>query len=141
MTEEENDNTIDPVADLYERRRRIREEMGGAERVARMRSEGTPTIRDHIDGVLDKGSFRELGTHGRSMRLEDRHNTPGDGKVGGEGRIDGRPVAISGDDITVKKGSSAIVGGRRIQRIYERALERGMPYVYIGETGGGRILT
>ena len=87
MTEEENDNTIDPVADLYERRRRIREEMGGAERVARMRSEGTPTIRDHIDGVLDKGSFRELGTHGRSMRLEDRHNTPGDGKVGGEGQI------------------------------------------------------
>ncbi|MBD32512.1 MAG: methylmalonyl-CoA carboxyltransferase, partial [Acidimicrobiaceae bacterium] len=139
MTEEENDNPLDPVADLHERRRRIREEMGGADRVARMRAEGTPTIRDHIDGVLDSDSFRELGTHGRSMRLEDRHNTPGDGKVGGEGRIDGRPVAIGGDDITVKKGSSAIVGSRRLHRIYERALERGMPYVYIGETGGGRI--
>ena len=83
MTEEENDNPLDPVADLHERRRRIREEMGGADRVARMRAEGTPTIRDHIDGVLDSDSFRELGTHGRSMRLEDRHNTPGDGKVGG----------------------------------------------------------
>ena len=46
MTEEENDNPLDPVADLHERRRRIREEMGGADRVARMRAEGTPTIRD-----------------------------------------------------------------------------------------------
>ena len=138
MTKEE-ENTIDPVADLHDRRRRIREDMGGADRVTKMRQDGTPTIRDHIEGVLDTESFRELGTHSRSMRLEDRHNTPGDGKVGGEGRIDGRPVAIGGDDITVKKGSSAIVGGQRMHRIYERALERGMPYVYIGETGGGRI--
>jgi acetyl-CoA carboxylase carboxyltransferase component len=129
----------DPVAELRERARRVRTEMGGAARVARMRAEGTPTIRDHIDGLLDPGSFRELGTFARSMRLEDRASTPGDGKVGGEGTIDGRPVAIGGDDITVRRGSSAIVGSRRMERLYERALERGMPYVYIGETGGGRI--
>jgi acetyl-CoA carboxylase carboxyltransferase component len=73
------------------------------------------------------------------MRQEDRHNTPGDGKVGGEGRVEGRSVSVAGDDITVKKGSSAIVGSRRLARLYERALERGMPYVYFGETGGGRI--
>ena len=134
--EEEN---FDPVADLHERQRRVREDMGGAAKVAKMQSDGVPTIRDHIDGVLDEGSFRELGTFSRSMRLEDRSNTPGDGKVGGEGMINGKPVAIAGDDITVKKGSSAIVGSRRVGRLYERALERGMPYVYIGETGGGRI--
>ena len=80
MTKEE-ENTIDPVADLHDRRRRIREDMGGADRVTKMRPDGTPTIRDHIEGVLDTESFRELGTHSRSMRLEDRHNTPGDGKV------------------------------------------------------------
>jgi acetyl-CoA carboxylase carboxyltransferase component len=113
--------------------------MGGAERVAKMRAAGTPTIRDHIAAVLDPGSFRELGTFSRSMRLEDRASTPGDGKVGGEGTIDGRPVAVSGDDITVRRGSSAIVGTRRLHRLFERAIERGMPYVYFGETGGGRI--
>jgi len=139
MSEDNEEAQADPVADLYERQRRIREEMGGAERVAQMRADGTPTIRDHIDGLLDDGTFRELGTHSRSMRLEDRHNTPGDGKVGGEGEIEGRSVAIGGDDITVKKGSSAIVGSRRLHRLYERAMERGMPYVYVGETGGGRI--
>jgi acetyl-CoA carboxylase carboxyltransferase component len=133
------DHSPDPVSDLHERNRRIRTEMGGAARVERMRAEGSPTIRDHIDAFLDEGSFRELGTHSRSMRLDDRHNTPGDGKVGGEGTVDGRPVSVSGDDITVKKGSSAIVGGRRLARLYDRAVERGMPYVYFGETGGGRI--
>ena len=139
MTHDNQEAPTDPVADLRKRQRVIREDMGGAERVAQMRAAGIPTIRDHIDGLLDDGTFRELGTHSRSMRLEDRHNTPGDGKVGGEGEIDGRPVAIGGDDVTVKKGSSAIVGSRRLHRLYERALERGMPYVYIGETGGGRI--
>ena len=129
----------DAAADLAARTQRIREEMGGAAKVARMHEAGTATIRDHIDGMLDDGSFRELGTFSRSMRLEDRESTPGDGKVGGEGTIDGRPVAIVGDDITVKRGSSAIVGSRRVSRLFERALERGMPYVYIGETGGGRI--
>jgi len=134
-----DDSPLDPTADLHERNRIIREEMGGAARVARMRAEGVPTIRDHIDAFVDPGTFRELGTHSRSMRLDDRHNTPGDGKVGGEGTVDGRPVSVSGDDITVKKGSSAIVGSRRLSRLYERAIERGMPYVYFGETGGGRI--
>ncbi|MGY9073331.1 MAG: hypothetical protein ACKVHU_10350 [Acidimicrobiales bacterium] len=71
----------DPVGDFHERARLIREEMGGADRVARMHIEGVPTIRDHIDAVLDEGSFRELGTFSRSMRLRDRANTPGDGKV------------------------------------------------------------
>ncbi len=129
----------DPVAELHERAQRVRTELGGAARVARMRADGVPTIRDHIAAVLDPGSFRELGTFSRSMRLEDRADTPGDGKVGGEGTIDGRAVAVGGDDITVKKGSSAIVGSRRMERLFHRALERGMPYVYFGETGGGRI--
>ena len=133
------DAEFDPVADLHERQRRIRQEMGGADRVAKMKKDGVPTIRDHIEGLLDQGTFRELGTHSRSMRLEDRSSTPGDGKVGGEGEVNGKSVAIAGDDITVKKGSSSIVGSRRLHRLYERAIERGMPYIYVGETGGGRI--
>ena len=125
------DAEFDPVADLHERQRRIRQEMGGADRVAKMKKDGVPTIRDHIEGLLDQGTFRELGTHSRSMRLEDRSSTPGDGKVGGEGEVNGKSVAIAGDDITVKKGSSSIVGSRRLHRLYERAIERGMPYIYL----------
>jgi len=129
----------DRSKDLNDRATKIREEMGGADRVAHMHAEGKPTIRDHIDALLDADSFRELGTFSRSLRPEDRATTPGDGKLGGEGRIDGRPVAVAGDDITVKRGSSSVVGSRKTGRLYQRAIEMGMPYVYFGETGGGRI--
>lgn len=131
--------TDDATEDLHDRARTIRDEMGGSARVARMREQGKPTIRDHIDAMLDEGSFREIGTFSRSLRTEDRASTPGDGKIGGEGTVAGRPVAIAGDDITVKRGSSSVVGSRKTARLYQRALEMGMPYLYFGETGGGRI--
>ncbi|MDH3678849.1 MAG: carboxyl transferase [Acidimicrobiia bacterium] len=133
------DDTFDPVLDLATRADRIRTEMGGPEKVDSIRHEGHRTIRDHIDAFLDGGSFREIGTFSRSMRLADRATTPGDGKIGGHGRVDGRPVAVFGDDITVKRGSSSIVGGRKEQRLYERAIAMGVPVVHFGQTGGGRI--
>jgi acetyl-CoA carboxylase carboxyltransferase component len=127
------------VSDLHERAARVRVDMGGAEKVARLRSEGQATVRDHIDGLLDQGSFRELGTFSRSMRPEDRDRTPGDGKIGGHGSIDGRPVVVFGDDITVLRGSSSIVGTRKEYRLYERAVAMGNPIVHFGQTGGARI--
>ena len=125
--------------ELEKRTKKIREQMGGKSRLEKMESEGKPNIRQHIDAILDEGTFQEIGTFSRSLREEDRETTPGDGKIGGEGEIDGRPVAIAGDDITVKRGSSSIVGSRKTSRLYERALNMGFPYVYFGETGGGRI--
>ena len=113
--------------------------MGGADKVARMRDVGDRTVREHIEGLLDDGSFEELGTFSRSMRVEDRGRTPGDGKIGGHGSIDGRPVAVFGDDITVLRGSSSIVGSRKELRLYERATTMGIPVVHFGETGGARI--
>ena len=129
----------DAVADLHRRAAKVRTDMGGAEKVARMRAAGDATVREHIDRLLDPGSFRELGTFARSMRAEDRDTTPGDGKIGGHGTVEGRPVAVFGDDITVRRGSSSQVGSRKELRLYERALAMGVPIVHFGETGGGRI--
>jgi acetyl-CoA carboxylase carboxyltransferase component len=133
-----------PVSDLRikdreERAEKIRREMGGADKLRRMDAEGVRTVREHIDGLLDPGSFRELGTFARSLRIEDRERTPGDGKIGGHGRIDDRPVAVFGDDITVLRASSSEVGTRKEHRLYERAMTMGTPIVHFGETGGGRI--
>ncbi len=130
---------MDPMEDRTARAARIRTDMGGADKVAALHAEGQKTIRDHIDAFLDPGSFRELGTFSRSMRLADRASTPGDGKIGGHGTAEGRPVAVFGDDITVKRGSSSLVGGRKEHRLYERALAMGIPLVHFGQTGGGRI--
>ncbi len=129
----------DVRADRDQRADAIRRDLGGADKVAALHAEGHRTIRDHIDGLLDAGSFAEIGTFSRSMREADRASTPGDGKIGGHGTLDGRPVAVFGDDITVKRGSSSLVGSRKELRIYERALAMGTPVVHIGQTGGGRI--
>ncbi|MGY9073700.1 MAG: carboxyl transferase domain-containing protein [Acidimicrobiales bacterium] len=129
----------DRVADLHARADVIRTEMGGADKVAKMAAEGDRTVRQHIDGFVDDGTFREIGTFSRSLRPEARATTPGDGKIGGHGNVNGRPVALFGDDITVLRGSSSIVGTRKEGRLFNRALAMGIPIVHFGETGGGRI--
>ena len=129
----------DPREDFLGRRRRIREEMGGRERIERQHRRGRLTVRERIERLADAGSFLEIGTFARSERPEARERTPGDGKVGGWARVEGRPLAVCGDDVTVLHGSSSVVGQRRMRRIYEQALEQGVPYVYFGETGGARL--
>jgi acetyl-CoA carboxylase carboxyltransferase component len=113
--------------------------MGGADKLERMAAVGDRNVRQHIDGFLDAGSFREIGTFSRSIRPDMRAVTPGDGKIGGHGMVDGRPVAVFGDDITVMRGSSSEIGTRKEHRLYERAMTMGIPIVHFGETGGGRI--
>lgn len=130
---------VDAIAERRRRADLIRAELGGADAVARLRERGERTIREHLDGFLDEGSFDELGTFAHSMRHEDRDSTPGDGKIGGFGRVDGRPVAVGGDDITVKRGSTAVVGSRKIDRLLGMAIDRGFPFVYFGQTGGARV--
>ena len=129
----------DPVDELRRRREEVRAEMGGAERIERLHERGERTIREHIDGLVDAGSFDEVGTFAHSARPEDAAATPGDGKIGGHGLVDGRPVTVAGDDLTVKRGSSSQIGGRRLHKLYAHAMRAGHPMVYFGATGGARL--
>lgn len=135
-----NDRRVeDAVGDLHDRRERVRGDMGGAERVERLHERGELTVREHIDGLLDAHSFEEVGTFTHSGRPEDAASTPGDGKIGGHGRIDGRPVTVAGDDLTVKRGSSSQMGGERLHKLFAHAGRAGHPMVYFGATGGARL--
>jgi acetyl-CoA carboxylase carboxyltransferase component len=125
--------------ELDRRRARTRDEMGGAGKVATLAAAGLLNARQRVDAFLDPGTFVEVGMHVHSARQQDAATTPGDGKVTGYGRVDGRSVAIGVDDTTVKSGTSSMHGGRKIERIYEQALRSGMPFVFLGECGGGRI--
>src|SRR4051812_46253389 len=111
----------DPIAELYARREQVRSQMGGAHRIERLHARGERTVREHIDALLDPGSFDEVGTFVHSARPEDAGTTPGDGKIGGHGTIAGRPVTVAGDDITVKRGSSSIMGAKRLARLFGHA--------------------
>ena len=85
------------------------------------------------------GTFSEIGTFAFSKRADDRADTPGDGKVGGWAELDGRPVIVYGDDLTVRQGSSALVGMRKTRRMEQLTVRSGVPYIDLGETGGTRI--
>jgi methylmalonyl-CoA decarboxylase subunit alpha len=134
-----SDTGTDAIAEFRRRRDAIRSEMGGAARIGRLHARGELTVREHIDGLLDPGSFEEIGTFARSARPADFDSTPGDGKIGGHGLVDGRPITVAGDDITVKRGSSSVIGSRRIQTLFAHAARCAHPIVYFGATGGARI--
>src|SRR4051812_4771227 len=133
------DEEVDRVAELRERRERGGGGRGGGAPGGRVHARGGRTVREHIDALLDSGSFEEVGTFVRSLRPEDHDDTPGDGKIGGHGTIDGRAVTVAGDDITVKRGSSSPMGSRRLGRLFAHAERCGHPIVYFGATGGARI--
>lgn len=138
-TDDSAKDSLDPVADLQARTTKIRTQMGGLDKIARVHARGGHTVRERIDALVDAGSFREIGTFTRSKRPEDHDVTPGDGKIGGHATIDGRPVVLWGDDVTVMQGSSSLVGARKEERLFEHALRHGTPIVHLGETGGGRV--
>lgn len=130
---------MEPLKVYNNKAEKIRAEMGGSAKVKQIHDRGERTVRDHIGAFLDEGSFQEIGTFAHSLRTEDRDQTPGDGKVGGHGEVDGRGVTVCGDDITVKHGSSSIVGIRKLYRLFDRSMKMGIPFVQFAASSGGRI--
>ena len=90
-----------------ERRRAAAEQLGGEEAVRRQHADGRLTIRERIDAVADPGTFQEVGGLAGSGRDEAgvRRVTPAP-YVMGLAKVDGREVAIGGEDFTVRGGSS-----------------------------------
>jgi len=128
----------DSTEELRQRKNRALD-MGGGEKIAKIHARGGLTARERIDLLLDPGSFFEIGMLNHSDIGEMEQKTPADGKVCGFGAIDGRPVAISTDDVTVLAGSGGRVGMAKALRIQEIAKQKGMPIVHLGEAGGARI--
>jgi acetyl-CoA carboxylase carboxyltransferase component len=98
-----------PQLEELARRRQLAERLGGPEKVQRQHDAGKLTVRERIDRLLDPGSFHEAGTAAGAARYDAEGRlesfTPSN-QVVGRGTIDGRPVAISGDDFTVRGGAS-----------------------------------
>ena len=51
-----------PELDEIARRRELVERMGGEERVAKHVAAGRTPVRERVDLLLDRGSFREIGS-------------------------------------------------------------------------------
>ena len=134
----------EPELEELRRREELARRMGGPERVERQHASGRLTVRERIERLLDQGSFHETGAlagraaYGDGGKLEDflPANT-----VVGQGRIDGRRVAVQGDDFTVR-------GGAADAAIWEKAIfaerlahDLRIPLVRLvdGTGGGGSV--
>ncbi len=133
--------TAGKLADLQ---RRVDEAVhaGSAAAVERQHGRGKQTARERIAMLLDKDSFTELDEFARhrstSFGMEQKRPY-GDGVVTGFGTVDGRPVCVFSQDVTVFGGSLGQVYGEKIVKIIDVALKTGCPLIGINEGGGARI--
>src|SRR5690242_4346959 len=63
----------------------------------------------------------------------------GDGVITGCGTVDGRPIAVFSQDVTVFGGALGEVYGEKIVKVLDFAMKTGCPVVGINEGGGARI--
>ncbi|SFC28927.1 acyl-CoA carboxylase subunit beta [Tropicimonas isoalkanivorans] len=120
------------------RRRAASAGMGGSDAIDRHHSRGRLTARERIEMLLDTASFREMG--GLSGKAEDDAFTPSN-TVMGTGRIDGRRVAVSADDATIRGGSVEATIPEKWIYAERYALEYRLPMVRLVDTAGGSIRT
>jgi propionyl-CoA carboxylase beta chain len=140
-TEPDIHTTAGKLADLY-RRNDEAVHAGSARAVEKQHAKGKKTARERIDLLLDPGSFIELDelARHRSTNFGQQNNRPyGDGVVTGYGTVDGRPVCVFSQDVTVFGGSLGEVYGEKIVKVMDLAIKTGRPIIGINEGGGARI--
>ncbi|MEV4148286.1 acyl-CoA carboxylase subunit beta [Amycolatopsis sp. NPDC049691] len=133
--------TAGKLADLY---RRYDEAVhaGSARAVEKQHAKGKKTARERIELLLDENSFVELDelARHRSTNFGQEKNRPyGDGVVTGYGTVEGRPVCVFSQDVTVFGGSLGEVYGEKIVKVMDLAIKTGRPIIGINEGGGARI--
>jgi acetyl-CoA carboxylase carboxyltransferase component len=129
------------VDDLHDRREKLRLG-GGPEKVADQHGKGKLTARERVDLLVDRGTFVELGAHGRphfSQKSMEGREAPADGVVTGWGEVDGRRCAVVAYDFTVMAGSMGMTGELKVTRLREIALKQRMPFVWLLDSAGARI--
>ena len=98
-----------PELDELRRREALAREMGGPDKVKRQHEGGRLTVRERIDRLVDKDSFREIGAIAGVAEYDATNEltslTPAN-CVFGRAQVDGRTVVVVGDDFTVRGGSA-----------------------------------
>ncbi len=128
-----------PEVDEIERRRARALEMGGKEAVAKHHERGRMNVRERIDALVDRDSFRERGQIAGSSTAEDGSDYQPTGVVMGTARIEGRPVVVCGDDFTIRGGAYSEAGLKKGLYAEQLAVKRKRPLVRLLEAGGASI--
>jgi acetyl-CoA carboxylase carboxyltransferase component len=135
----------EPEIDELRRREALARELGGTDRVERQHASGRLTVRERIDRLLDEGSFHETGAIAGVGEYGDDPAvlsgfTPSN-MVVGRGLVDGRRVAVQGDDFTVRGGAADAAIWRKMVYAEKLANELRIPLIRLvdGTGGGGSV--
>ena len=118
--------------------------MGGPEKIKRQHDGGKLTVRERVEGLLDPGSFHEIGTLAGKAEYDAEGRlakfTPAN-LVIGRGLIDGRRVVVAGDDFTVRGGANDGAIKEKLVMSEMMAHELKLPIVRLvdGTGGGGSV--
>src|SRR4029077_14883688 len=135
-----------PELDELARREALARAMGGVDKVKRQRDQGRLTVRERIDGLLDRDSFHEIGAVSGTAEYDEKGElkkvTPAN-CVFGRGKVDGRTVVVVGDDFTVRGGSADASISAKPLMAEEMAHDFRLPIIRLieGSGGGGSVKT
>jgi len=131
----------DKIREVEERRNHLLK--GGPQsEIDRQHKMGKLTARERLERLYDKGTFREIDLWIKSIKSGfdiDEKELPGDGVITGIGKIHGRPFYAYAHDFTVGGGTFGAAFHHKVTRIMEMALEKGIPYIGVIDSGGERI--
>lgn len=131
----------DRIEEIH-RRREMARAQGGDEAVARQHAKGRLSLRERIGGLLDQGSFAELGKGAGVSETDENGNLTGFTPANfilGFGKVGGQTCVIGGEDFTVRGGSPNPAGLRKSVYAEEVALEYRVPLIRLHEGGGGSV--
>jgi acetyl-CoA carboxylase carboxyltransferase component len=114
--------------------------MGGETNLARRRASGRLNVRERIEKLADKGSFREVGVLTGRPEFDENgvvtQLTPGN-FIFGRAKIDGRPAVIAGDDYSVVGSAGGATVPGKFGMCEKMANELRVPLVRLLESTGG----
>lgn len=136
----ETTTKMDPNSELIQRRKKAAE--AKPEQVAKRHEKGLLLARERIEKLVDPGSFIEIDRYAlhecNDFGMQEKQS-PGDGVVTGQARIDGRPVYLFAHDPTYLGGALGKVFARKVCKIMDLAKQAGCPVIGLNESGGARI--
>lgn len=135
MKTSEKKSRLLELTEEYERLERKLKLGGGAEKIAKIHSQGKLTARERIDLLFDKGEFQqEIGL--LIAYDEYKGQAPAAAVVTSIGKIHGRECVVVANDATIKAGAWYPETIKKILRAQEIAMRNRVPIIYLVDSAG-----
>lgn len=133
-----------PEVDELALRKRLAQQMGGAEKVQRHKAAGKLTVRERVEAIADPASFQEIGALAGSGQYDAAgklQSVVPSNLVIGRAQVEGRPVVLMGDDFTVRGGANDGAVGDKLIYAERMAGDLRLPVIRLvdGTGGGGSV--